>query len=137
MDIDYYPVTYESQPGFKFRIIVTNPSQISGHDVSVVALVPDILVAGEKHKAFGPVDIDGGSYIGMPGTLGGTVSPLTAHRVLFDNFVVVLRSPPPSLRFPVIVRLFDEYGQAIERKFFFAYPDGKLVETETKMRETL
>jgi hypothetical protein len=137
VDIDYYPVTYESQPGLKFRIIVNNPSQISGHDVSVVALVPDMLVAGEKHKAFGPVDIDGVSYFGMPGAFGGTISPLTSHRILLDNFVVVLRSPPPSRRFPVVVRLFDEYGQALETKFFFAYPDGKLVATETKMRETL
>ncbi len=137
IEVDTYPVTpHDGEKGFKLRVTAKNPSEITGRDVSVVVLVPDILVGGPKIKAFGPLEVDGGSYLGISGEDVFTLFPLTSRRFSFQDFTVLLPSAPPSRRFPLIVRLFDEHGQAMETTFTYAFPDGRLVDTKVKTRGT-
>jgi hypothetical protein len=109
---------------FQFRAVVENLSEIVGHEVSAVLFVPREFVLSPDDYT---TDIKGTPYTRMFSNYAESSAvlrsaipsahPLTPYSVSFVRELSFGPYPPPSLRFTVFVRIFDQFGLALTATF--------------------
>jgi hypothetical protein len=109
--------------------------KIFSDKVSAILFAPEALIAGSKSLGHGPQMIENMPYLGLPGEKTITLSPLTKAGISFRDFPIRLPKPEEGPRFKLMVRVYDEYGQAGETKFTIR--GDKVLGEEVRPREKM
>ncbi len=107
---------------------VENASVMIGHEVSTVLLVPEELSTG---RGRGSEVIDEIVYVRVLSDRGlaPQLRPFATTEIIFDT-AVRIPDPIPSAQFPVLVRVYDQFGQGHEAEFqisLVSSPRGQVV----------
>lgn len=127
------------KPKIKFRAVVQNTSELVGHEISAVLLMPDDLA--ESHFSyFQREEVGGLNYVKIPADeLIATVGPFVAKRFNFSTNSVVVSDPPQARGFQAMVYVYDQFGKAAEAECRVTlFPDpGKVYDQTVRRREEL
>jgi Putative DNA-binding domain len=117
------------------RAVIENTSETIGEKVSAILFAPEVLAGGPKSLRYGPQMIENMPYLGLPGEKTIALSPLTKAVISFHDFPIRLPRPDEGPRFRIIVRVYDEHGQAGETKF--TIQGDKVLDEEVRAREKM
>jgi hypothetical protein len=97
-----------------FHVSIQNCSQLVGHEISSVLLVPNDLAMGHSASA-GNEEIGGISYMRIPGDAPITAHPFRRYNIAFGGMSSWLSFRLLEARtFEAVVRIYDNFGFAAE-----------------------
>lgn len=119
------PQTVNGNNAFKFVGHIINTSELVGHEVSSLLLIPEDLakVQGGPFKA---LQSKGIAYIRVPADKHLTLHPQERADIGFPGNFVVVPNLLPSLCFPVILRIYDIFGIALEVECEVIFHNGTI-----------
>jgi len=136
-EVQVYPSSSDKEVSFRGRVL--NTSELVGHEISLVLLLPDELA--KLHPSYAQYeDIAGLKYIQVPGAeLFPTLGPLNSEPLYFPSNSLVIPSPMPAFGCTAFVRVYDQFGRAAEAEFRVTlFPDpGKVYDLKIRRREEL
>jgi hypothetical protein len=130
-------ISSSTRDGINFRLVVENRSEIFAEKVSAILLAPEPLVVNPNRMAYGPETIGTISYLGLPGQQTRSVSPFTKMPIPIQSFSIRQLQADEDIRFVVFVRIYDEYGQALEATFTIISATGQNLPGEVLEREKI
>ena len=136
-EVQMHPSSSDKEVTFSCRVL--NTSELVGHEVSLVLLLPDELA--KLHPPYAQYeDIAGLKYIRVPGSeLFPTLGPLNSQTLFFPSNSLLISNPPGAYGCIAFVRVYDQFGRAAEAEFrvpLFADP-GKVYDLKMRRREEL